>query len=530
MGMNLFKGIFVNKKETIVQVLLIIGILITSNLLADELIWRLDLTADNIYTLSDASTDIAGNIDQPITVRAYFSEDLPPQLSQTREQFQNFLEEFRVYSDNNLEYEFINPNKDDQSEQKAQRAGIRPVTIDVRERDQISQKRAYLGAVFHYGEDKEVIPVIQPGASLEYSIASTIKRLTIKNKPKIGVLQGHGEPSLGEMGQLRNQLSQMYEVTEVTGLDTAAVPPELELLMVVAPSEKLSASELAAIDQYIMSGGRAIFAINRVQTNVQRGTANVLDTGIEKLLAAYRLPVNGNLVRDAQSSRIQVRQQQGGFSFVNQVQYPYIPMISSFSDHPISDGLETAVFQFVSSLDVSLSDTTQEVTVLAQSSDRAGIERGRFNLNPMREWTSGDFPQAHIPVAALIEGAFNSAFADTDTVNAPLERVGSNALVVVGDGDFVISGQGQGQQQQQLPGDNINLMVNAVDYLTDSRGLIALRTKGVTNRPIQNLEDSTKNLLRYGNLLVPIFLVVGYGVYRYQRRKSQRQKWIEEGI
>jgi len=526
--MNLFNGLFDNRKETIIQLLLIFGILAAVNYLSNKMIWRWDTTSSNRYTLSDASIDIAESVANPVTVTAFFSGNLPPQLELTREQFQNFLDEFRAYSNGQLEYQFINPNEDDQTEQEAQQAGIRPLMIDVRERDQVTQRRAYLGAVFRYGEKKEVVPVIQPGAALEYTIASTVKKLTIDQKPKIGVLQGHGEPGLQAMMQLQQELNQMYDVQEVSGIDTTAVPPEIEVLMVVAPENKLTTNELLAIDQYIMAGGKAVFAINRINADVQRGRASVLNTGIEQLLASYNLPVNANLIRDAQSSRIQVRQQQGGMSFINQVQYPYIPMISSFSDHPITEGLETAVFQFISSVDVSQADSSQQVTILATTSDKAGIDQGRFNLSPMQQWTANDFAQANIPVGALAEGPFTSNFAGSDTLDVTLSESGQNSIVVFGDGDFVINGEGQ--QQQRLPEDNINLMVNAVDYLADDTGLIALRTKGVTNRPLKNIEDSTKNLLRYGNLLAPIFIVLGYGFYRFQKRKAERQKWIEEGI
>ena len=526
--MSAFDGLFKNKSESAIQVLLILGIAVTLNYLATGLIWRADLTADNRYTLSEASVEIAESIEDPITVTAYFSEDLPPQIAVAEDEFRNFLDEFRAYSGGNIEYEFVNPNESEETEREAQMARIQPVMLDVRERDQISQKRAYFGAAFKYEDRSEVVPVVRPGSALEYTLASTIKKLVVADKPKIGLLQGHGEPSRQAMVQVMQELNQMYEVSEVSGLDTAAVPAELEGLIVVAPTEALSTGELLAIDQYIMSGGKAIFALNRVDANPQQGTAKVLDTGLETLLAAYRLPINGDLVRDVQSSSIQVRQQQGPFSFVNQVRYPYIPLISNFGDHPISGGLETAAFQFVSSVDITMADSTQRVTPLARSSDKAATARGQFDLNPMREWTNADFTEANIPVAALIEGQFRSAFADADTLEVSLTRSAETALIVVGDGDFVINGEGQ--QQQGLPEDNINLMVNAVDWLADDTGLMQLRTKGVTNRPLENVEDATKATLKYLNLFLPILIALGYGFLRYQRRKSRRQKWLEEGV
>lgn len=526
--MNWFDGFFKNKKEITVQLLLLAGVLVTLNVLAEELVVRFDLTEDNRYTLSKASETIAESLDDPVSVTAYFSADLPPQLAQVEDEFRNFLEEFRAHSDGNMEYEFVNPNEDEASEQKAQQAGIQPVMLDVRERDQVSQKRAYFGAVFRYQDKKEVVSVVQPGAGLEYTIASTIQKMTVDKKPKIGLVQGHGEPGRQEVIQLMNELEQRYQVETVNGLDTTSVPADIEALAVIAPEQSLTDNELQAIDQYIMSGGKAVFAINSVQTQVQYGVASPLNTGIDRLLTAYGISVQPDLIRDAQASTIQMQQQQGGFTFINQVQYPFIPQVTNFGNHPVSEGLEAVVFQFASSLDTAGVDSSQQLTVLASSSGEAGIARGPFNLSPDQNWNRRDFTDANIPLGAAIEGVFNSAFANVDSVDVPLEKSRATSIVVFGDGDFVINGSGQ--QLQRLPDDNISLMVNSIDWLADDTGLISLRTKGVTNRPLALIEDGTKAFLKYLNIFLPILLVLGYGFYRYQQNQNRRRRWMEEGI
>lgn len=526
--MKLFKGFFKTRQDAIIQTFLILGSVILLNYLTEAWVIRFDLTENNQYTLSEASKDLAVLIDDPITVKAYFSKNLPPQLAVAEQEFRNFLQEFRAYSGNNIEFEFVNPNENEETEQAAQQNQIQPFLIDVRERDQITQKRAYLGAVFTYGEKREVIPVIQPGAAMEYSIASTIKKLVQVDKPMLGLLQGHGEPPQEEMVQLINELGQMYEITTVEGLDSTTVNPQIEALLVIGPSEALSTNELVAIDQYVMSGGKLIAALNRVDVQVNQGIAQLLDTGMEKLLAAYKLPLNGDLVKDMQANTISVRQQQGPFSFVNQIRYPFIPIISEFGDNPVTSGLEAVSFQFVSSVDVTLADTSQKVTVLAASSDKSGSERGRFNVDPFKEWQTNDFLEANLPLAAMIQGSFQSAFSETDTVEVDLKESSETSIVVIGDADFLINGSGQ--QQQRQPDDNINLLVNAVDYLVDDTGLIQLRTKGVTSRPLEVLEDGTKTLIKYVNVLLPIILVVVYGFIRYQQRQRQRRKWAEQGV
>jgi len=73
-------------------------------------------------------------------------------------------------------------------------------------------------------------------------------------------------------------------------------------------------------------------------------------------------------------------------------------------------------------------------------------------------------------------------------------------------------------------------VANAVDYLADDTGLLTLRTKSVTNRPLDNVDESTKMMIKYVNVFVPILLVIFYGLFRMQRRKKQRRNWFEKGI
>ncbi len=100
-------------------------------------------------------------------------------------------------------------------------------------------------------------------------------------------------------------------------------------------------------------------------------------------------------------------------------------------------------------------------------------------------------------------------------------------MVVIADGDFAINGSGQQARQQNK--DNVNLMVNAIDYLSDDTGLIELRTKGITSRPLDELEDGRKAFLKWLNLLLPILLIVIIGFIRSQQQRNLRYKRMEEG-
>jgi gliding-associated putative ABC transporter substrate-binding component GldG len=523
-----FAGFLANRREALLQVLLIAGTLVALTYTADQFVWRADLTENDRYTLASASRDIARDLGDPVTVTAYFTANLPARFGRTKEEFRALLQEFRAAADGNVEFNFVNPNESDETAREARQAGIRPVTIDVRKQNQMTQKRAYLGAVFQYQDRREVIPFVEPGSPLEYTIANTVRKLTQDDKAVLGVLQGHGEPSLSAMRQLRDAVKGRYDLQTLSGIDSTGVPPNVDVLLVARPQQELSTPAALAIDQYVMRGGPVIFALNRAQANMRFGRARPKTTGLEPLLDSYGLPVRPNLVRDRQASAVRVQQQRGGFRVVNSIRYPYIPQISTFSDHPISQGLNQAVFRFVSSLDTTAADTSAEVTVLARSSQQSATASLPANVRPQQEWTVADFGGSSVPVAGLLEGTFRSAFAGVDSLSVGRTRSPETKMVVVGDGDFIVNGSGQ--RKQRLPQGNINLLANSVDYLADDTGLISLRTQRVTSRPLMPLSPTTQTLLKYLNVLVPIALVIGYGLVRYRRNQARRRRWKEAGL
>src|SRR5690606_15884384 len=124
------------KSRLFSTVALTIGIVIAVNLLADEYYFRLDLTEDKQYTLSPATRDILADLEEPVTVKAYFSENLPPNIAKTRKDFQDLLIEYANLSDDQVVYEFIDPNKKENYEQEAVEKGIQPVLFYSREKDQ----------------------------------------------------------------------------------------------------------------------------------------------------------------------------------------------------------------------------------------------------------------------------------------------------------------------------------------------------------------------------------------------------------
>jgi gliding-associated putative ABC transporter substrate-binding component GldG len=501
------------KQKLITIVLLILGIMILLNIAANRFFIRLDFSEGHQYTLSKASKEILKSLDAPVTVTAYFSENLPPDVAQVRRDFKDMLTEYGSASKGKVVYNFIDPNKDQETENKAQQAGIQPVMINVRERDQMKQQRAYLGAVLQYEDKTEILPFIQPGSAMEYALSSAIKKLSVKNKPQIAFLQGNGEPALSDIPQLIDQLSILYEINTIQLTDSTTIPSNYKTIIIISPSDTISQDLLKQLDNYLAGGGRILAALDRVKGNLTNATGSSVSTGIEDWLKNKGIEVENGFVVDENCGSVMVRRQQGTFVLNTPVRFPFLPVITSFADHPITKGIEQVLMPFASPIKYAARNSLVHITAIAKTSDKTGIEKPTVYFNISKQWTKNDFPYMSLPIAVAVDGKL---------VNNTYSK-----MVIFGSGDFATNGSGQ--SAQKLEPDNVNLMANAVDWLSDETGLITLRTKAINARPITpNLEDSTKTLIKYFNFLFPVFLIIGYGIIRYRRRKILRNKWMNE--
>jgi len=481
---------------------LVLGILILINLLSEQYFFRIDLTEDKQYTLSQATRDILSELSEPITVTAYFSKDLPAQLIKTRNDFREMLVEYGKLSGQMVVYEFVSPNEDEELEAQAAENGIQPVVINVREKDQMQQQRAYMGAVLSMGERKEIIPLVEPGLAMEYTLSTAIKKLAVVDKPSVGFLTGQGEPSFQELAQAGQELEVLYNVEPVSLNDTLQVPPHIGTLAIVRPTDSIPPAVFRQLDQFLARGGRMLVALNRVDGDLQTGYGSGVTTGLETWLRDKGVYVNENFLIDQHCVSATMQQQIGNAIQISSVAIPYIPRVSSFSDHPVTRGLEEVILPFVSTLDF-MGDSAVNFTPILFSSELSGTQATPVYFNFQRRWTQADFPLQHLVLAGVLEG--------------PLAGDAQGKMVVFGDGDFAVNENGQ-----QVNPDNVSLLVNGIDWLSDDTGLIELRTKGVSSRPIRQMEDGTRTLLKWLNFLLPILLVLIYGLIRYQYRKNQR--------
>lgn len=516
-----------SRTQSLIRLATVFGILILLNIVSVRLFGRLDMTRNQIFTLSDASRNLMRSLDDRITVRAYFTEDLPAPYNNNRRQLLDLLNEYRAYSRGNLQFEFIDPSGE-KGEQDAQQQGIAPVQVQVVKEDKFEVKRAYMGAVFLYEDRKEVLPLVQNTENLEYEISSTVKRLVNRKQLKIGFLSGHGEPALTELTRTQELLRRQYEMSPVDVSKNTPVPQDISALIIAAPATRLPEADKFQIDQYLMRGGRIAFLLNRIDATLQGRMGQPLDLNIDDLLNAYGVKINADLVRDVQCANVSIVQQQFGFSVQSQVPLPLLPIASTFSKgNAMVKDLQGIILFFCSSVDtLNPSAKNLRAEVLVRSSTQSGRVTGPFIIDPLQRYVQEDFPEKGIPLALLVQGRFTSAFAGkpapSDTAagslapaSAPLTSGAETRIVLVGDGDFI--------RDQYGNRDNLTFFANMVDYLVDDAGLIAIRTKETALTPLEPVSDGTKKLVKYANLSIPIILVVGYGLLRWRIRKARRK-------
>lgn len=517
------------KTQTLIRLGIVLAILILLNIVSVRWFGRVDMTANGQFTLADASKRLMQSLDDKVTAKAYFSEDLPAPYNNHRRMLLDQLNEYRAYSKGHFQFEFIDPSGE-KGEKEAQQQGIGPVQVQVVKEDKFEVKRAYMGLVFLYEDRKEVLPIIQNPATLEYEISSTVKRLTDRTQRKIGFLSGQGSPEMKEYSQAGEVLRRQYELVPVDVSRGIPVPTDIGALFVIAPTAPFPEPVKFQIDQYLMHGGKVGFLLNRIDANLQSQTGRTLDLNLDDMLGQYGLHVNADLVRDMQCASVTIVQQQYGMNMQSQIPFPYLPLVSGFnSSNMMVKDLQNVILFFVSSIDTSAAASRGlHAEVLATSSKQSGRLTDVFMFDPLQQYTRDQFNEKAIPLAAVVEGSFASLYAGrpapADTTPGaipptvtPVIKSPTTRVVLVGDGDFVRDQYTGGNRS------NMTLFANMVDYLVDDAGLITIRSKDASFAPLDPVSDGTKKVLKYGTLVLPPLLVLAYGAFRWRMRKARKK-------
>ncbi|HHP7234485.1 MAG TPA: Gldg family protein [Desulfobacterales bacterium] len=239
------------------------------NLAGITLFFRADLTADNIYSISDASREVVATLSEPLTINVFFTRNLPAPHNNTERYLRDLLEEYATYANRHFNYRFYNVSPDQgdlsgdirENQQLAQNYGIEPIQIQVIEEDEVKFQRAYMGMVLIHGDMIERIPTIPSTERLEYQITTAIMKLNNKISALLRLPENIRvklilSSSLNQVAPYIG-LNQLPELPAEVERTVAALKPKhfgkLDFVRLDPSTDEAAAAEVAEKDYEILS-------------------------------------------------------------------------------------------------------------------------------------------------------------------------------------------------------------------------------------------------------------------------------------
>lgn len=554
-----------NKRRDLTRFFVVIGALLLLNFLAQQFFFRLDLTEEKRYTMSAATKQLLENLKEPVNITVYLDGDFPPAFRRLQQATRETLNEMQIYGGSNLHYVFVDPSAAGTEKARNEyyetllKKGLRPTNLGANENGQRVEKIIFPWATVSIGDREQQVLLLRGNQAapadvrlnqsiegLEYELASAIRRLTPGARKRIGVVEGHGELSNLEAGDLIGSLQQYYDVFRV---DLAKLRPQdlktLSAVIVAKPATAYSEPEKFKLDQFITQGGNALFFVDAMRVNLDSANRGgmlsfPLQLNLEDLLFKYGVRINPDLMLDLNSGVIPlVTGMMGDKPQVEPMPWQFYPLINNFSPHPITRNLDAVYTKFVSSIDTVKAVGIRKTPLMFTSRyTRVLPAPVPINLNDARLPPDPKlYKQRFMPVGYLLEGQFRSLYANRaqpgttqyQPEKSPLARPAK--VLVIPDGDFVRNevdpktGRPFRLGYDRLANTefaNRELVLNAVDYMLDETGLIAVRGKQITLRPLDKVKVAAqRSQWQLLNLVAPLALLGLFGLARAWWRKRK---------
>ncbi len=501
---------------------------------------RVDLTADKLFTLSEGSKAVLSKLDQPITLRLYFSEKLAkdyPPLPGYAQRVEELLGEYAARSGGHIRLEVLDPEPFSETEDDAVRHGLQGVPLPG------GAGTLYFGLVGTNSVDGvERIPFFQPDKEtfLEYDLTQLVYRLAHPERPLIGVLsnlpiegQMFNPMSMArEMPQpwiFMDQVRKLYE-TRTLQSNLTSVPPEIQVLLVVHPKE-LPDGALYAIDQFVLRGGKLLAFVDPFceadtppsdPSNPMAAMMAPRSSTLGPLFAAWGVRlVDGQLAGDlAGALQVNAGGRGGRGEAISYVLWIQLGQAAFNEKEVVTEGLEVVNVATAGILEKVEGATTELTPLLQTSVESEQIPTTQIQFAPdpaklLATYFSPDRPQLErrLTLAARLSGPVKSAFPGgkpakpepmegesepppEETESAHLaESAGPINVIVVADCDMLADNWWArrinlgGLTMLSTSADNGALVSNALDVLGGSTELISLRGRGGSNRPFTVVEE-----------------------------------------
>lgn len=491
------------KKELIAMVVGVLIVLFVLNFLSSRHFLRKDLTEGSEYTLSGSTKEILKNLDDVVDIQIYFSKDLPPALVSLKRSVDDMLSEYKMYAGQKIKVQYIDPQESSVVESQVRMMGIPPVQLNVIQKDKQELVKLYLGIAVVHGDKKEVIPVVQGIGNLEYDLTSAILKVSRKNTPSIAWL-GVGEGT--SYNQIKAMLKRRYEIKDVA-VDNIQLDPAADSLLMLTVGGDLSKEALVIIDNYLVGGGKTFLIIDRINVGQKLETSSIDSSNVLEWLKHNGVVVEDGLLLDKSNTHAAFT---GGYVTYH-IPYPYWVRSTSQDfdqENSMVSDLDSLILPWVSPLGVEPGESPGvEYTTLVRSSpfnktvplDSSLLPEGNQDLII----TGMTDPK---PLVVFVSGAIKSSYSETVAKEA--------GLVVVGNARFI-----QDNFLRQFETNSI-FFENVVDFLAMGSELIGIRSKGISDRPIEELSSVGKIFVKYINVLgAPILLIIIGLIILFLRRR-----------
>ncbi|BFG70556.1 gliding motility-associated ABC transporter substrate-binding protein GldG [Sediminibacterium sp. KACHI17] len=562
-------------------------VLITAVYLSAGITFRADLTEDKRYSLTDATKQLLSNVDTVIEIDVFLTGNLPADYKKLSVATKELLEDFSSLSGNLVRVKFEKPgeglsndtakamlydslarlgvvferaeitNTDESTSQLIIPSALvkygnrKPISIDLRSSRRVFKQYNVVNDV-EPQEDKEATRNAAE-ALLEYKFANAIDKLTREYIPTIAYLVGNGEPIDMKINDLGESLRNDYRLAVFDLKQGYPDPALIDALVIVKPTTVFTEEDKLKLDQYVMNGGKIIWFIDKLHAeldSLMRSQAEytAYDRGldIDDLLFKYGVRINGDLLQDLNCSKIPivVGRNPDGSPNMQRVPWPYYPFLSSKTNNPVSKNLDRVLPIFPSSIDTVKAPGIQKTILLASDTNSRSVSSPALvTINSVKsEEDLFSFNRSYVPVAVLLEGKFQSLFANRagadlmDSVQRvtgrPFQRlaVKEGKQIVVSDADIVtnaISNTTGPLPMGELPFEgyrfaNREFFLNCIDYLVSNNGLFESRNKTIVLRLLDKEKiTAQKTTWQFLNIVTPLLiLAIAGGIIQWRRKKK----------
>ena len=498
---------------------------------------RIDLTQDDLYSLSPGTKNIVSNLQGPLEIMFFYSESATedtPQIRTYANRVQELLREIVIASNNRISLSIIDPQPFSEEEDLATQFGIQAVPISQ------GAPGIYFGLVVAQPEDREInpqgraaetLPLIRPELEqfLEYEFMKLITKVNQPDLQVVGLLteldiDGGFDPVAGQataQWMIMDIIRQLYAVQRV---DKSAeeIDEEIDILMIVHP-QGLSEQMLYAIDQFVMRGGKTMVFLDpnadSMVSRTQQG--NMIPAGMSSelpgLLEAWGIefPREKVLTDNELALRVSMGQGQRPIAHLGMLGAQRNFLTQSDS---VTSRLETINMSSPGMIRQAAGANTRFEALIVSSSDSMLMDARLLEDVTDPSILFDEFVSEGIShtIAARISGVIETAFPDgrpivevealdeeitalneEDTAAAEEEptpeHLGSsnsevNILIfadtdMLGDRMWVQVGQFMGQRIPRPFSNNGDMVINALDNLSGGADLSSIRGRGTYSRP-----------------------------------------------